>query len=78
MLDHLERDHAVETSVGEVQRRDHCLPELDVGAVEQLRRRGVLVDGDEPPRPGRRYLDAVAGSGSDFEHVPAMRAEAAW
>lgn len=69
MLDHLERDHAVETSVGEVQRRDHCLPELDVGAVEQLRRRGVLVDGDEPPRPGRRYLDAVAGSGSDFEHV---------
>lgn len=69
MLDHLERDHAVETSVGEVQRRDHCLPELDVGAVEQLRRRSVLVDGDEPPRPGRRYLDAVAGSGSDFEHV---------
>lgn len=69
MLDHLERDHAVETSVGEVQRRDHCLPELEVGAVEQLRRRGVLVDGDEPPRPGRRYLDAVAGSGSDFEHV---------
>lgn len=69
MLDHLERDHAVETSVGEVQRRDHCLPELDVGAVEQFRRRGVLVDGDEPPRPGRRYLDAVAGSGSDFEHV---------
>lgn len=69
MLDHLERDHAVETSVGEVQRRDHCLPELDVGAVEQLRRRGVLVDGDEPPRPGRRYLDAVAGSGSDFEYV---------
>lgn len=69
MLDHLERDHAVETSVGEVQRRDHCLPELDVGAVEQLRRRGVLVDGDKPPRPGRRYLDAVAGSGSDFEHV---------
>ena len=69
MLDHLERDHAVETSVGEVQRRDHCLPELDVGAVEQLRCRGVLVDGDEPPRPGRRYLDAVAGSGSDFEHV---------
>ena len=69
MLDHLERDHAVETSVGEVQRRDHCLPELDVGAVEQLRRRGVLVDSDEPPRPGRRYLDAVAGSGSDFEHV---------
>ena len=69
MLDHLERDHAVETSVGEVQRRDHCLPELDVGAVEQFLRRGVLVDGDEPPRPGRRYLDAVAGSGSDFEHV---------
>ena len=69
MLDHLERDHAVEPSVGEVQRRDHCLPELDVGAVEQLRRRSVLVDGDEPPRPGRRYLDAVAGSGSDFEHV---------
>ena len=69
MLDHLERDHAVETSVGEVQRRDHCLPELDVGAVEQFRRRGVLVDSDEPPRPGRRYLDAVAGSGSDFEHV---------
>ena len=29
----------------------------------------MLVDGDEPPRPGRGYLDAVAGSGSDFEHV---------
>ena len=69
MLDHLERDHAVEASVGEVQRRDHRLPELDIGAVEQFRRRGVFVDGDEPPRPGRHYLDAVAGSGSDFEHV---------
>ena len=45
------------------------LPELDIGAVEQFRRRGVLVDGDEPPRPGRHYLDAVAGPGSDFEHV---------
>ena len=45
------------------------LPELDIGAVKQFRRRGVLVDGDEPPRPGRHYLDAVAGPGSDFEHV---------
>lgn len=52
MLDHLERDHAVETLLGEIQRRHLGLPELDVGQFEQLRRRDVLVHGDEPPGRG--------------------------
>lgn len=69
MFDHLERNHAVETSVGKIQRRHFGLPEFDIGQLQQFRRRDVLVHGDEPPGTRRHDFDAVAASRADFEHV---------
>lgn len=69
VLDDLERDNGVEARVVEGQRRYRRPAELHAGAVDELGRGGVFVDGDEARGVRRDDFDAVARAGADFEHV---------
>lgn len=69
VLDHLERDDAVERGIG-VGERGHCgLTEGYVPGPEERFVRPVLVDGGEMCGPGGDDLDAVSRSGSNLEHL---------